>query len=139
MPDFVKLAAVAKRLVEANGRAVKVIKANRTPADSTKPWQGTSATPHESEGGGQFPVRVAFVPASGSGFGKMLQDAAGQLTVAFEQVGLLATDSIPSGFTFEDVEQADRLRDGSEVWKIVTRGHLRPGDTSLLFVLGLAR
>ena len=139
MANFTKAAATAKRLVEANGRRVELFRSNRTPDDTTKPWRGTSEQPHVSEGGAGFPVVMAFVPASGGGFGKLLRDLAGSLQVTFEQMGLLASDSIPSGYTFQDVEQADRVRDGDDIWRIVVREHLRPASKSVLFMVGLAR
>ena len=40
MADFVKLAATAQRLVEANGRAVDLFRVNRTPDDPARPWRG---------------------------------------------------------------------------------------------------
>lgn len=139
MTDFVKAAATAKRLVEANGRAVTLFLSNRTPDDPSKPWRGSSSQPHPSKDGAQIPVTMAFVPASGSGFGKMIQDTGGSLVVAFDQVGLLASDSIPARFAPKDVEECDRVRDGDDIWKVITRGHLRPATKSLLFVLGLTR
>lgn len=139
MANFTRAAATARRLIEANGRLVQLFKYNRTPDDTAKPWRGQSSTPHPSKEGGQIPATVAFLPASGSGMGKLIQDNGGSLAVAFDQVGLLASDSIPSPYTPEDVEQADAVRDGDDVWKIVTRGHLRPATKSILFVLGLKR
>ena len=139
MPDFVRAAATAKRLVEASGRQVWLVKSNREPADEAKPWRGPSSNPHPSLEGAQVPVTMAFVPATGGGFGKLVADIAGTVTTAFEQVGLLASDSLPAGVTPETVEQADRIRDGSDVWRVVTRGHLRPASKSILFVLGLVR
>lgn len=140
MVDMVAAAATAKRLVEANGRAVTLFKVNRTPDNASEPWRGTSTPPNAPDGGLEIPdVIVAFVPASGGGFGKLVADAGGSLSVAFDQVGLMASDSLPTGTTFEDVEQADTIRDGDDLWKIVTRGHLRPASKSILFVLGLKR
>lgn len=139
MVDFARAAATAKRLVEANGRTVDLFKVNRTPDNPAEPWRGVSGAPTVPEGGVIASVIMAFVPASGSGFGKLVTDAGGSLGVAFEQVGLLATDSLPAGVTPSDVEQADSVRDGVDLWKIVTRGHLRPAATSVLFVLGLKR
>lgn len=140
MADFVKLAATAKRLVEANGRAVTLFKINRDPDAPAEPWRGTSTPAAPGSGGLEIPdVVVAFVPATGGGFGKMIQDLGGTLQVAFDQVGLLASDSLPAGVTPTNVEEADAIRDGSDLWKIVTRGHLRPASKSLLFVLGLKR
>jgi len=137
--NFTKAAATAKRLVEANGRRVVLVKSNRTPAASAQPWRGSTEQPHESKGGAQTPVIMAFVPATGGGFGKLVADAGGSLAVAFDQVGLLASDSLPTGFSTSDVEEADRVVDGDDVWKVITRGHLKPASKSVLFVLGLKR
>ena len=140
MADFVKLAATAQRLVEANGRAVDLFRVNRTPDDPARPWRGVSGSPTVPEGGFiATGIIMAFVPPSGSGFGKLLVDGDGELDVAFDQIGLLASDSLPVGITPEDIEQADSIRDGSDIWKIMLRSHLRPASTSLLFTLGLKR
>ena len=144
MPNalHIKLAATAKRLIEKNGRAVDLFKTNRTPANPAQPWRGVSGAPTVPEGGVTIPsVIMAFVPAEANdeGFGKMINDGDGSLSVAFDQIGLLATDSLPTGITTLDVEQADAMRDGVDIWKIVKRGHLKPGDTSMIFALGLER
>ena len=140
MANFVALAATAKRLVEANGRAVDLLRDNTTPDSALKPWRGTSSAPSSGTGGLVVPsVKMAFVPAGGGGFGRLLSDAAGELRVAYDQVGLLAVDSLPTGVTTADVESCDKVRDGSEIWSIVQLGHLKPAETSLLFVLGLKR
>lgn len=140
MVDFAKLARVAQRLVEANGRDVVLFKKDRTPADGAEPWRGPDLdSPVPAAGIG--PVKVAFVPATGGGFGKILFDTDESLRVKIDEVGLLAvksvTDLVPPA-TAQDVEEADTLRDGSKVYKIVSVGHLKPADTSLLFVLGLS-
>ena len=140
MVNFAKLAATAKRLVEANGRAVDLFRVNRTPDDPARPWRGVSGSPTAPEGGYiATGLLMAFVPPTGGGFGKLLQDDDGELDVAFDQIGLLASDSLPAGVTPEDVEQADAIRDGNDIWKIVLRSHLRPASRSILFTMGLKR
>lgn len=139
MVDFARSAATALRLIEASGRSVELFRVNRTPDDPALPWRGTSEHPEPVAGGLTIPVIMAFIPASGSGFGKLVKELGGKLTVAFEQVGLMASSSLPTGMTPADVEEVDSVRDGLDIWKVVTRGHLQPGDTSILFVLGLKR
>lgn len=139
MPDYVKAAATAKRLVEGAGRPVDVFKHNTTPDNPAQPWRGVSGPPTAPEGGATMAVIATFVPASGPGFGKMVTDAEGELTVVYDQIALVASSSIPTGSTVEDLEDADSMRDGSDLWRIVAKGHLKPGPTSLLFVLGLKR
>lgn len=136
MVDYAKAAATAKRLIEAAGRDVDLFRVNRTPDNPAKPWHGVSGSPTVPEGGKVEPAKMVFVPPAGSGFGKLIQDLTGELKVAFEQVGLLASSSLSAG---TDAEAFDSMRDGSDLWKIVLRGHLKPGDTSLIYVLGLAR
>lgn len=138
MVDFVRLANTAQRLVEANGRDATLYKRDRTPANPAQPWRGPDSTPTPPDGLVIGPVKVAFVPASGSGFGKLLFDADETIMQKIDEVGLLATNSaVDGGFTAEDVEKVDTLKDGARIYKIVEIGHLRPSDTSLLFVLGL--
>ena len=139
MVDYARAAATAKTSIEKNGRTVAIFKANRTPTSASEPWRGNSSAPTVGQGGAEIPVKMVFVPATGSGLGKLLQATGGSLAVAYDQVGLLAVDSIPSTFTVRDVELSDRLRDGTDIWRIVTKGHLKPGDTSILMVLGLKR
>ena len=140
MADLVKAAATAKRLVEANGRSVTLFKLNRTADNSAKPWRGSSAKPASSKGGLEIAgVKMAFVPASGSGLGKTITNEEGRLVTAYDQIGLLAADSLPSTATPADVLKADAVRDGSQVWSIEGREELKPADNSILFVLALKR
>lgn len=151
MVDLVRAAETAQRLIEAHGRSVTLYKANRDPDDAAKPWRGTSSTPAPADGGLVIPnVLVSFVPAGNGGqganlLGRAVDDGAGSLAVVYEQIGLLATDSvIDAGYTAEDVEACDLLLDTrtngeTELWNIVQRGHLRPASNSVLLVLGLKR
>ena len=139
MVDFASLAETAQTLVEANGRDVTLFKKDTTPANPAEPWRGPDLTaPDPAAGIG--PVKAAFVPATGGGFGKLLSDVDESLRRKVDQVCLLATSSVTDltpAATAADVENADTLRDGTTVYKIVSVGHLKPADTSLLFVLGL--
>lgn len=136
MADFTKAAATAKRLVEANGRSVSFVKDNRDPDNASEPWRGTSTAPDAGQGGDPGTTGIGcFVPASGSGLGRLVQDTTGQLVTAFEQVCLVAASSIDG----VDLEEYDRVIDGAISWKIKARGQLKPATTPILWVLGLKR
>lgn len=144
MPNYPKAAATAKRLIEAAGRPVKLYRANREPDDPAKPWLGSSAAATPGQGGLVVSgLRMAFVPPGGGLggiFGRSANDARGNLQQDFEQVALLASDSAAAaGVTAETVEACDSVLDGAQLWKIVERAQLKPGDRSLLFALGLSR
>lgn len=133
MVNFTALAATAKRLVEANGRAVSLLKDNRDPDNPAQPWRGTSTAPSAPED--TQAAIIAFVPAGGSGLGRLASDAAGTLLVQLDQVGLLAATTVDG----IDVEKFDRVLDDGTSWRIVTRAKLQPSTTAVLWVLGLKR
>lgn len=130
MVDYVKAAATAKRLVESAGREVTIYSDSTTPANAAKPWLGPDdSTPGDTIAG----VKMAFVPPSGSGLGATLLQQAGVLVQQFDQIGLLAASSAAG----KDLRTFDSVVDGGRTWKIVLVHELKPGDTSLLWVLGL--
>ena len=133
MADFVKLAATAKRLVEKNGREVQLVKRNRTSSDPAQPWRGNDGALSVAQGAASLTAIGCFVPASGSGLGRLVQDVTGRLVTAFEQVGLIASDSVADA----DLSGFDYVVDGAVQWKIEARGELRPANKSLLWVMGL--
>ena len=143
MVDFARSARTAKRLIEKSGRSVTLLRMNRTPLDSTKPWRASATQPHVSQGGAEITVIMAFVQAIGGegrlGLGKVAFDSPLSLAVAHEEVGIIATNSIPAGFSAADVLQTDTVRDGDEIWKVVQRAELKPGPVSIMFALALTR
>lgn len=137
MPDFVKLAATAKRLVEGSARTVTFFKANRLPADAAKPWRGPeSGDPTALEGGATLEVLASFVPVGGSGLGRDEMDRPGTLIRDAQQFALVAATSLPDG---TDLAEFDSIEDGSTVWKIVHVAELHPADTGLLWSVAVTR
>lgn len=131
MADFVRLAAVAKRLVEANGRLVQGYRRATTPADGAKPWRGTAA----AATGTPAALPICFVPPGGGGLG-FVQSVDGTLDPATEQIGLLAAESVPAGV---DALLLSSIVDGGAAWRVLRVDQLKPADVALLFVLQLAR
>lgn len=129
MVDFVKVAATAKRLVEANGRSVTLYKDSRTPADSAKPWRG----PDDSSTEESDTVIAAFVPPRGTFLSGFFRDNDSNLVRDLNQIALVAASSA-SG---KDLTKYDSLLDGDRTWKIRLVERLRPGGTDILWVLGL--
>lgn len=131
MVNATRLAATAKRLIEANGRSVTIYKRARTAADTNKPWRGPADTPADTE-----TVIAAFVPPGGSGFGRsVIVD--GSLAQAFDMVALVAATSLTSGVVLEEYSSIVDA-DGS-VWSIANVERLAPGSTAFVYVLRLKR
>lgn len=130
MVDYVKAAATAKRLIEGAGRAVTIYSDSTTADDVSKPWLGPDDT---TPGDTISDAIMAFVPPSGGGLGAMLLQRESVLVGDHDQVGLLASSSA-SG---KDLRTFDSVIDGSRTWKIAEVHELKPGGTSILWVLGL--
>ena len=135
MVNFTNAAATAKRLVEANGRSVALVRENRTADTPGEPWRGSSSTPATGTGGDPGTSVLACFVSDGGGLGREVRDAVGQLVTEFDQMCLVAATSAPG----VDLERYDRLLDGGVSWKIVGRAQLKPSTTSVLWILALKR
>tara|TARA_R110000851_G_scaffold120002_1_gene248082 strand:- start:23869 stop:24279 length:411 start_codon:yes stop_codon:yes gene_type:complete len=134
--DFTKAAATALKLIVANGRSVSLIHENTTADDPAKPWEGVSAPPSAPSGGVTTIATVAFVPATGSGLGRLTASQQGTLSVAFDQMGLVAASEIPG----VNLEGYSRVIDSDGTsWRIVLVAKLQPAATAVLWTLGLKR
>lgn len=130
MADFTKLAATAKRLIEANGRSVTVRRLNRTPTDPAQPWR---ASEDPRAGATSVTVKACFVdPTSASRLGFLVQDT--ELVSRLAQVALVAATS-----TAEVLEGFDELTDGGQSYRIDGVDVLKPADVKMIYVLKLAR
>lgn len=121
MVDYVSLAATAKRLIDANGRDVTLIKRDRIAADVDKPWRGGNAAP-TSVG----PLKGVIVP-----FGA--EEIDGSLVRREDKKALIAANDDDS----EMLEQFDVLIDGDpdDPWRIIEAEVINPGDVRVIYIL----
>lgn len=126
MVDYVKLAATAERLIEANGRSVTVTQQGQTPTDPTKPWRGQSTPVRDSVVG----IAVVVDPAT---MGYEVQNVD---NVKRADMLVLFAANNDGG---KSLENFDTITDGSIVWKILRTQVLKPGATRLLYIFEVAR
>lgn len=132
MPDFVKLAATAARLVSSSGRSVTLERFNQTSADSAKPWSGP--TDPRATVDATVTTKAAFVePASVARFGIVTVDE--DLLKRSDQVMLVA----PGSTITADLATFNEVVDGSVRWKIEIVRTLKPADTVMLYMIGVKR
>lgn len=132
MVDYSQLATTAKRLVDANGRSVTFVKMDRTPADASKPWRGAAA-PTSSPAATLAAIGVFVEPSSASRLGISSEES--DLVKRSTKIMIVALGSGSS----EDLKDYDQVLDEGNYWKITAVEQLKPGDTSLLFFVGVAR
>lgn len=131
MPDYVRLAATASRLIEKSGRSITFVKLNETADDPAKPWRGPP-----DGGDTNLPLFGVFVPPNTvRQFGL---SALGEGT-EFDD---LVTRSEQIIITFQgenDLRDYTEVEDRGERWGIIGLQVLRPGDTTLLAFVGVRR
>lgn len=135
MADYVKLLAVANKLINKNGRNIILQHEQRTPADPDKPWRGPQL---EKDGGTpvKLPVRGVFVPPNtvrefgitSLGEGTLMED----MIAVSQQIVIIAGTEV-------DLRQFDTIKDRSESWGIKGLQVLRPGEITLLAFIGVRR
>ena len=135
MADYVKLLAVANRLINKNGRDIILKRNSRDKADPAKPWRG----PGDVSSGFTplaFSLRGVFVPPNtvrefgitSLGEGTLLQD----LITVSQQIVIVAGQAF-------DFREFNILVDRNEDWGIQGMQVLRPGDITLLAFIGVRR
>ena len=131
--DYVKAATTAARLVSENGRSVTFLRLDQTIDDSAKPWRGTSnprTVPDDT-------VTTSGVFVSPMEGGALL----GRTTTSIEwikrseQICIVALGATST----DDLSRFDELLDGTERWRITGVETLKPGSTTLLYFVGVAR
>lgn len=128
MADLAKAAQTAKRLIEANGRQVTLVKYGNAPQDQDKPWRGRKEY-REAE----VAAYAAFVPRT------MLK-----ATIATNEQGVireanyaLVSAADDGGYELEHFNAMIDV-DGTE-WKLVGCELINPGSARVLYQFEVKR
>lgn len=125
--NFTRLAQVADRLIGENGRTVTLVKLDRDAEASSSPWRGPDpATPVEE-------LTVTAVLVDAADFGFVSTDLGNTIDRSSRKIALVAALDVPN----TNLEEFDLMRDGDDVWKIVTVRELQPGTTTVLYQIEL--
>lgn len=127
MADHSDFLALARELIQEEGRSVTFAKLGTTAADVDKPWRGAGSPTLV----GQVTTTAVFLPDSG-GFGELIEDE--ELFKKSEQFLLVAPPS-----TGEDLSDYNIVVDDSVRWKITITKCLKPASLALLFAMGVSR
>jgi hypothetical protein len=125
--DYARAVALAQRLINKNGRTITVERLSSTPTDANKPWKGPSAP---TVAGSAQPKGVFLPVSSASELGLFAPDD--ELLKRIEQLVLIAADGVNAFDTFH------RISDGV-LYRIDWVRVLKPGDTVILYAMGIKR
>lgn len=121
--DYGEVIADAKELITEFGRAVKLVKLSSTPADANMPWRSPDATKDVL-----VPYDAVFVEPS----------AAAKLGLNIDIVDFLKQSTkVLIIATADDLEGYHKVLDGTRRWTITGMTCLEPGDTKVLWFIGV--
>lgn len=128
--NYASARAMAKRLINGNGRTISFLASSSTHA--AKPWRGSTA-PHTEDDATEVVAKGVFVGLSLEELGFTETDVDGQLHKRGAKYCLVA----PSGLVpaDADITQYDAIKDGSTIWRIQKVHVLEPGDSRLLYAV----
>lgn len=129
--DYSEIVTLAQELIDENGRLVTFNRFKQEPADVAKPWRGPGSPTTVPDATDE--VRAVFVGVGRSTPEFGLEFVSEALLKRAEECCLVGPTV---GF---DLQTADELVDGTVHWKIEFVSVLTPGDTVLLYAVGLKR
>lgn len=126
--DWTPVINLANRLIANNGRPVQFVKnIQQASADPDKPWRSTSAeTTDEIR-----TLNAVFVP-DGAGLGFDTTDS--DLFRQADQVCIVAPEL---GATYDLTTYHQIIEANSRTWRFSGVMKLQPGDTALLYIIGM--
>lgn len=125
--DYARAVALAQRLINKNGRTITIDRLSAVALDVNKPWKGPGAPTVAAT----VSPKAVFLPhASLSDLGLFAPDD--ELLKRAEQVALLAADGTNDFTTFH------RITD-TTMYRIDWVRALKPGDTVILYAIGVCR
>lgn len=131
--DYTGVQADAISLVSEFGRSVTFQRFDQSAGNVLKPWDGPSdvtASPDAT-----LTADAVFVePESAVELGLTVEDS--ELFKTSEKIMIVAP---PTTFTTDDLETFNAVIDGTIRWRIEQVTKLKPGATTLLYFVGVAR
>ena len=131
--DYATLAETAKTLIEQNGRLITFNRFNQTPGDNAKPWLGP--TDPRSSVDATATISGVFVPPSGAA-ALGLRTVDSDLLKRTAEIAIVAPGSVSPPF---DLATANEVVDGGVKKKVTFTETLKPGSTTVLYFVGVAR
>ena len=131
--DYATILATVTRLINENGRAIRLVEKDVTLADASKPWNGTR-TPSTPTPYGELVNGVMMDTISSRYLGLTIQEKDG---IHAERKYFVVSASV----SIEPIEKWFAIVDTmyNEMWKIEASNVLQPGDTRLLVAFQVAK
>jgi hypothetical protein len=133
MADHSKFIALAKKLINKEGREISFLKLAGTSVDPDRPWKGAARPAGEPPPISHIAVAMAVFLPVGSGFSKEYK--IDELFKGAEQMLLTS----PHDSSTVNLAEYNLVEDDGVRWRIVGVLELRPANQTVLFAMGVAR
>ena len=130
--DYTELASVAQELIEDNGRTVTLQKKSRTVQDVTKPWRGVTTTPVSEIAA----IAVMFDVTDEQITPEATREDNRDLILRGDKMAVVASNSLTSA-TQPNLVGYDTFVDGAEIFQIISVETVKPGPTTLVYIIQL--
>ena len=128
MADHAKYVTLAKRLIQANGRQIRLQLLAQNGTDPSKPWRGNTSDDIVNE----YATMAVFVPAIGRELGTLVIDT----EMLKRSTHVCITEAVAEGLE----DKVARIRDTDNLlFRVVWSQALKPADKTVIYVFGLAR
>lgn len=130
--NYVRLALLAKRLIDANGRDISLFKLDATAANALKPWRGpgVQTTSDQVTTRAVFAIGNTSIPTESRGLAFDWVDK--ELLKVTRHVCLVAASGLPDLTEYKVINDGD-----AKNWNILWGQCLQPGTERLLYVFGI--
>lgn len=122
--DFLRMAALAKKLIEKNGRTV-TFRQLAVSADPAKPWRTDAPTFVAT-----VVQKAAFVSLSSRHLG---------IELTQDQLNSRANELVLAGSSTIDMLHVNQIVDGTETFGVEWIQTVKPGDVAVFYAFGIKR
>ncbi len=127
--NYTNMRAVAKRLIDANGRDIQVTRRSRTPVDPAEPWRASVATTTS------LTVKGVILFAD-------LEQVDNVTIERDDKIAFISAEAVEDFNVTALLEDYDNVVDGTDTFNIINKNVIEPGpvgDSRVLYVLQLRK
>jgi len=139
MADYAKFKALAKRLIESNGRPITLLKSGTTAVDVTKPWRGSTNQATNSTTSSISTIGLFVHPFLDSDLLSLVSAINVPYNDTNDSVNVLLHADLLDGTGEARVELFDLLKDGTTLYKVNKVKLLSPGNIRIAYALEVSQ
>lgn len=139
MADYNKFKALAKRLIETNGRLITLLRSGNTPDNDLKPWRGSTNQATNTTINSITTIALFVHPFLDSDLLTFVSTMAVPYNDTIDIANVLIHADLLDGVSEAKIELYDYLKDGDTIYKIKKVKLLAPGNVRIAYALEVSQ